>query len=107
MLDALCDLGFAEQTLGKFSGFPGQSKQTTVRAGPKLIELIKEHKVTLEDLSGSDEGEVIILSRRKRGHWDKGERIDYTDNATTKRFRSELHAINEWLANADISFAAS
>jgi hypothetical protein len=106
-LDALCDLGFAKQTLGKFSGFPGQSKQTAVRAGPKLIELIKKHKVTLDDLGGSDEGEIIILSRPKRGHWDEGERIDYSDDATTNRFRSELRAINAWLESADIRFDAT
>ena len=47
MLDGLCALGFAEQTIGKFSGWPGQSRRTTVRAGPKLIELIKQHNVTL------------------------------------------------------------
>jgi hypothetical protein len=107
ILDDLCDLGFAKQTLGKFSGFPGQSKQTAVRAGPKLIELIQEQKVALEDLGGSDEGEIIILSRPKRGHWDEGERIDYPDDATTNRFRSELRAINAWLESADIRFDAT
>jgi hypothetical protein len=108
ILDALCALGFAKQTLGKFSGFPGQSKQTVVRAGPKLIELIQKQKVTLDDLGGSDEVEIIILSRRKRGHWDEGDRIiDYTDDATTNRFRRELRAINAWLERADIRFCAT
>jgi hypothetical protein len=107
ILDALCALGFAKQTLGKFSGFPGQSKQTAVRAGPKLIELIQEQKVALEDLGGSDEGEIIILSRLKRGHWDDGERIEYEDTETTRRFREELRSINAWLARADITFDAN
>ncbi len=82
MLDALRDLGFAEVTLGKYSGFPGQSKRTTVRAGPKLIELIEEHKVTLDDLDGSGDLEIIILKRPKRGYGDEGERVDYKDTAT-------------------------
>src|SRR5262249_30351448 len=30
MLDTLCDLGFATQAIGEFSGLPGQSKRTTV-----------------------------------------------------------------------------
>jgi len=107
MLDALRDLGFAKVTLGEYSGWPGQSKRTTVRAGPKLIALIEEHKVTLEDLSGRYDEEVIILSRRKRGYGDKAERIDYKDNATTERFRKELRAINEWLDRADITFDAA
>jgi hypothetical protein len=48
MLDALCALGFAEQTIGD----PAKFRRTTVRAGAKLVELIEEHKVTLEDLRG-------------------------------------------------------
>jgi hypothetical protein len=104
MLDALCALGFAKQSLGEFSGFPGQSKQTAVWAGPKLIKLIEEHKLTLGDLSGSDAGEIIILKRRKRGYRDESELIDYKDTPTTHRFRREVRAINDWLAKADITF---
>jgi hypothetical protein len=107
MLDTLCALGFAEQTIGEYSGIPGKSKRTTVRAGPKLIELIKEHKVTLEDLYVGDAEEIIILKRPERSYGDEGKRIDYTDTPTTKRFRSELRDINSWLANADIRFNAA
>jgi hypothetical protein len=104
MLDALCDLGYAKETKGKFSGFPGQSKRTTVRAGPKLIELIKEHKVALEDLDEGEGQEIIILSRAKHGQWDEGGRIDYPDTERTRRFREELRGINSWLAKAEITF---
>jgi hypothetical protein len=107
MLDVLCALGFAEQKLGEYSGIPGQSKRTTIRAGTKLIELIEEHKVTIEDLNVGGTDEIIILKRPRRGHFDEGERIDYEDNATTCRFRDELRAINEWLAKADIQFDAA
>jgi len=106
-LDALRDLGFAKETKGKFSGAPGQSKRTTVRAGPKLIKLIKEHNVTLEDLDEGEGPEIIILRRPKRGHWDEGERIDYQDTETTRRFREVLQSINAWLAKADITFDAN
>jgi hypothetical protein len=106
MLDALCALEFAEQSIGKYSGIPGKSKRTTIRAGRKLIELIEEHKVTLEDLRVSDRDEIVILKRPKRGYFDEGERIDYTDDVTTRRYREELRAINAWLAKADIEFDA-
>jgi hypothetical protein len=36
-LRALRTLGFAVATVGRYSGFPGQSKRTTVKAGPKLV----------------------------------------------------------------------
>jgi hypothetical protein len=79
MLDALCAMDFAEQSIGEYSGVPGKSKRTTLRAGRNLIELIEEHNVTLEDLKVSDGDEVIILKRSNRGHFDEGERIDYTE----------------------------
>ena len=103
MLDALCALGFAEQTIGD----PATFKPTTVKAGAKLIELMEGHKVTLEDLSAGDGQEIIILKRRKRGHGDKGGRLDYPDTPTTNRFRDELRAINAWLAEVDIRFDAA
>jgi hypothetical protein len=107
MLRALSTLGFTEVTVGKYSGFPGQSKRTTIKVGPKLVALIEEHKVTLEDFSGHYDEEVIILSRPKRDYWDEGERIDYEDNTTTQRLRKELRAINKWLDKADIAFDAA
>jgi hypothetical protein len=107
MLDALCALEFAEQSIGVYSGIPGKSKRTTIRARRKLIELIEEHKVTLEDLRVSDRDEIIILKRPKRGHFDEGERIDYKDDATTRRYREELRALNAWLGKADIQFDAA
>jgi hypothetical protein len=103
-LDALCVLGFAEQTLGEYSALRDKSKRTTIRAGAKLIELVDQHGVTLDDLKQGDREEIIILKRPKRGHFDEGSRIDYEDNDTTRRYRDELRAINEWLASADICF---
>jgi hypothetical protein len=110
MLDSLCELGFAEQSIGgDYSSAIKAYKRTTMRAGAKLIELIEEHKVSLADLqSGSDTQEIIILKRPKRGYWDGGGKpIPYTDNATTHKYREELRAINDWLAKADIRFDAA
>ena len=107
ILDALKSLGFAEVTIGKYSGIPGQSKRTTVRAGAKLVALIKQHNVTLEDLGVGSADEIIILKRPRRGHWDEGERVDYKDTDTTRRYRDELQSINAWLASADIRFDAT
>jgi hypothetical protein len=104
MLDALCGLAFAEQCLGAYSGIPGRSKRTTIRAGRKLIELIEEHKVTLDDLNVSNGDEIIILKRPKFGHSDEGDRVPYEDNDTTRHYRDELRTINDWLAQADIQF---
>jgi hypothetical protein len=63
--------------------------------------------VGLEDLQlvGTTE-EIISLKQPKRGHFDEGQRIDYKDTPTTRRYRDELRSINEWLATADIQFDA-
>ena len=58
----------------------------------------------LSDLRQSLDGEVIILKRSKSDHWDDGGRMDYVDDATINAYRQEIVAINEWLAQADISF---
>jgi hypothetical protein len=104
MLKAVTDLGYAQVIKGRYSGLPGQSKRTTVRAAPKLVQLIREHGLTLEDFKGHDDQEVIILKRPKRGYEDEGERIDYEDTSTTNRFRAELQSINARLRKADIQF---
>ena len=41
MLKTLSELGYAQVSKGRYSGFPGQSKRSTVRAGPKLIQPIR------------------------------------------------------------------
>ena len=104
MLKALSELGYAQVSKGRYSGLPGQSKRSTVRAGPKLIRLIREHGLTPEDFRGQDDQEVIILKRPKRGYGDEGERIDYVDTPTTNRYRAELQSINAWLRKGDIEF---
>ena len=45
-----------------------------------------------------------ILKRAKSGHCDEGERIEYDDTPTTRRFRNEVRGINSWLQKADIRF---
>jgi hypothetical protein len=108
-LDTLCTLGFAQQNIGgDFSWDIKKNRRTTVRAGPKLIDLIKQYGVALEDIQIVDDTEeLIILKRPKRGHFDEGDRVDYDDTPTTHRHREELRTINDWLAMADISFDAT
>ena len=107
LVDQLAKLKYLRQRKGEYSGSPLRSRRTTIRAGSKLVELIEKHGLTFEDLKVSDAEEVIILKWSKRDYWDRGERIDYEDNDTTRRFRAELRAINAWLETADVSFDAA
>ena len=107
---ALQALGFLKQRLGVYSAITGQSRRTIVLAGARLIKLICEHKVTLDDIRDDGAAETIILSRSKRAWWDDdlaGRKTDYEDTAETQRLRTELEAINKWLATANIEFDAS
>ena len=104
LLDALETLSYLKQQKGTYSGMPALSRRTTIKAGSALIALVEKHQITFDDLALSDHEEVIILKRAKRDHLDEGERIEYDDTPTTRRYRAELRAINSWLAKADIGF---
>lgn len=85
-------------------GYFSQSRLTTFRAGVFLASRIMEYDLSPKDIRASNDQEVIILKKAKQGHWDKGELIDYQDDAQTNAFRDEVHRINQWLAQADIKF---
>ena len=96
--------GYLRQKKGAYSGMPGRSRRTTIRAGDQLIALIEKHQVTFADLQVKEVEEVIILKRAKRNHWDQGEKISYSDTAVTRRLRAEVREVNAWLERADIMF---
>jgi hypothetical protein len=101
MLDAYCSAGFAVQTIGNFE----KHKRTTIRAGAKLVALIKKYHLSFSDLeTGGANDEIIILKRPRRGYGDAGAKMDYKDSQLTNKFRDELRAINEWLETADVHF---
>ena len=103
-LDDFAEHGYLTQTKGVYSGLPGKSKRTTIKAGPALVALINENGFGFDDFGLSEDEEVIILKRPKADYWDEGGLQDYEDTPLTKRFRAQVKAINSWLAAADISF---
>ena len=103
------EMGFVKLVKGsrKFiqfgeDSFTYDSQLTTLEAGPRLIKHIEEHELDFEDLSRSDDEEVIILKAPKKGHKDNGELIDYEDTEDTNRYRVQIKEINRWLEEADI-----
>ena len=104
LLNNLESAGYLKQKKGEFSGLKGKSTRTTIRAGAKLVEVIKKHQITFDDLGVSAAEEVIILKRAKRDYWDQGGQIEYKDTPTTERLRAEVHELNAWLKDADITF---
>ena len=107
LLDNLKSFGYLEQKKGKFSGAPGMSRRTTIKAGTKLLEVIQTHQLTFADFAVSDAEEVIILKRAKRGYWDEGGQIEYDDTEETRRLRAKVQELNSWIEDTDIAFEPS
>ena len=93
LLNNLESAGYLKQKKGVFSGLKGKSTRTTIRAGTKLVEVIKKHQITFDDLGVSAAEEVIILKRAKRDYWDQGGQIEYKDTPTTERLRAEVREL--------------
>lgn len=105
LLDDLESLGYLKQTKGVYSA--QKKRQTTIRAGARLIDLIKSHALAFEDFGISDAEEVIILKEAKQNYEHEGKRQDYPETEHTKKLRREVVEINSWLAASDIEFDAS
>ena len=80
-------------------------KRTTIAAGPALVDLLDEACLDPSDFGkGGGLREVIELRDRGEDFWDQSTPVEYTDTPDTIRYRAEVTAINEWLANADLAF---
>ena len=107
LIDDLQRLEYLQQTKGTYSGMPGKSKRTTIKASERLIASVREHGIGFDDLAVSEDEEVIILKRKKTGYDDDGERIEYDDTPVTVKLRNQVRQVNAWLEAADIRFEAS
>lgn len=97
-------LPVASDTEGEFT--PGKftisGKTTTIAATPKLLAMVAEAGLEIDDFGRDVEEEVIILKAPKRYREDPGDRQEYDDTPETVRWREELRRINGWLEAADI-----
>lgn len=94
------ELAFAELVLGNHS----ERRQTTIKAGKRLISRIKDRGLAPSDLGIDKSSEPIVLRRSKITGEKKAKNINYVDTPDTKRYRQEMNQINEYLANADIQY---
>ncbi len=119
--------GFLKVDIGHqgCAGFGIPARQTALKPTRLLIDLAtakkatpssgKTHKITsLVDFTLDNTGRESILLRQakmRRGktteaaEWveDAGKLIPYRDNTTTRRYRAEMAAVNDWLAHAPIA----
>ena len=104
ILDRLAapEMSFVEFQKG-YQGFGEEGRQSTIRAGKKLLTRINNYGLRCDDLRQRRDEEVIILKDCKQGFWDTaGRKVEYEDDETTHAYRGEVQAINEWLGQSDI-----
>jgi hypothetical protein len=97
------DMRLLEVGVGMVNPFANVNQRTIFRATDRLLEQAAELNLTEADFARDDAEEVIILKAEKRGK--KREWMTYLDDKQTIKLRSEVRAINAWLAEADIELA--
>ena len=105
------EMAFIEMRLGQRVRMIGpdgeesvESRQTTIKAAPRLRRWIDEYRVGLGDFSHDENEEVIILKASREWHGDGGNWIEYEDTEQTNSWREGLRAINRWLKEGDIQY---
>ena len=105
------DLQLVEMNKGKMRfevkdqslvGVPVGGIQTTIKAGPRLLAMLKEKAITIKDIADALDVEHIILRAAKDRSGLPSKNIEYEDTAETREMRQQLADINRWIAHADI-----
>lgn len=112
MLDLLCGIGLIEMRGGYSARYdhpaPGEhgSRQTTIRAAPRLTEMADGLGLTQSDLRRTAGGGDPIVLRAAKAHWEtEGQSLPFTDTDEIVTMRREMDRINRHLAQADIKVA--
>ena len=103
------EMGFAE--LAERGDYYA-GRQTAYKAGPSLLNLIDDHKIVPEDMTLSDDEEIVILKSAKptqddlkAAHENRARWLDYADTDRSNGYRDEMRRINAYLRHADIDYS--
>jgi hypothetical protein len=88
---------------------PRRGEASSLAPTERLVKMVRDAGVTLEDFGRLANEEVISLSqKRKIGDWRESriERdwINYIDTAETNAMRDDIRRVNAWLQRASITF---
>jgi hypothetical protein len=86
-------------------GVPVGGIQTTIKAGPRLLAILKKKAITIKDIADALDVEHIILRAPKDRSDLPSKNIEYEDTAETQQMRQEVADINRWIAHANIESA--
>lgn len=101
LLDALAspEIPWLDQQQGVQTGF-SDAPTTTVVAGSRLIQRIRERGIQREDIIRGEGGELIELRATKGSD---AKLVDYVDTEQTNAWRRQMEAINRYLRGAHLS----
>jgi hypothetical protein len=104
LVSFMAKCGLVDIRKGEQGAF-GTGKRTTIRAGKWLLERMEALEVFLRDIKREAQlcADVLVLRSAKV----RGQKKNLTVPATTmaERLRSEVAALNDWLARADLWWA--
>lgn len=106
LLDSLAapELGLVNMAMG-YQGFTRKdNKQSIILAGQKLKQRMKEHSVSLDDVTYSTEQETIYLRGLVKEADTKPKLIEYADTEATDTHRRQMQDINAWLRDEVLEF---
>jgi hypothetical protein len=105
ILDLLAkpEMGMLEQKIGVEGDF-GSQRRTTIKPSERLMRQLSMQLFDPADFATSDQHEIIQLKSAKDGFWGAGKLLEYDDDDATRRLRSQMSSINQWLNRSKISF---
>lgn len=87
-------------------------RQSAYVAGDRLLDRIYDHNIVAEDLTLSDDEEIVILKSAKKArgrlsetHENRAQWIDYKDTKLSNQYRDDMRRINGYLRHADIDYS--
>lgn len=101
ILDDLAERHWIRQSIAPRGTYTWPRVQTTVWAGPRLIERLAD--LDFADFALRQGHETIVLKSSPDGSGRKV-RVEYPETDLTRRLRAEVAAVNEWLSQAELEF---
>lgn len=81
--------------------------QTRIVAGPVFVTLLKQYRVSANQLCSNYEGqEIVVLKGFKDETCSDADLTDYQDTPQTLAYRQEVDTINDWLQSAPLSVSS-
>ncbi|VXC84683.1 conserved hypothetical protein [Oceanicaulis sp. 350] len=101
--DELSECGWIDLRKGDQGPETVRKSRTTLRASPRLRQLLTEHDISYDDFQLAPVSEVIELRTTKDFKSKEYELVEYSDTDEALKMRAQMDRINAALLDADIA----